>query len=153
MNSLLSAGLILLLGFVGARVLKLVRLPNVTAFLIVGIIIGPQILNLVTAEIFTASEFFSNLVLGLIAFSLGESFPNPVKWKTTIPFSIHRTGHVYLEVINPHGRAVDVLVDRRMEAGNHMVTWQSTNHPEGLYLYRLCFERNSQAGKILVCPE
>ncbi|UCD05783.1 MAG: cation:proton antiporter [candidate division WOR-3 bacterium] len=74
MNSLLSAGLILLLGFVGARLLKLVRLPSVTAFLLVGILIGPQILNLVTVEIFTASEFFSNLVLGLIAFSLGENF-------------------------------------------------------------------------------
>ncbi|UCF70674.1 MAG: cation:proton antiporter [candidate division WOR-3 bacterium] len=74
MNSLLSAGLILLLGFVGARILKLVRLPSVTAFLVVGILIGPQLLNLVTEEIFTASEFFSNLVLGLIAFSLGENF-------------------------------------------------------------------------------
>jgi Kef-type K+ transport system membrane component KefB len=73
-NSLLSAGLILLLGFVGARLLKLVRLPSVTAFLLVGILIGPQLLNLVTVEIFTASEFFSNLVLGLIAFSLGENF-------------------------------------------------------------------------------
>jgi Kef-type K+ transport system membrane component KefB len=73
-NNLLSAGLILLLGFIGARVLKLVRLPNVTAFLIVGILIGPQVLNLVTPEIFAASEFFSNLVLGLIAFSLGENF-------------------------------------------------------------------------------
>ncbi len=74
MNSLLSAGLILLLGFIGARLLKMVRLPSVTAFLIVGILIGPQLLNLVTVEIFTASEFFSNLVLGLIAFSLGENF-------------------------------------------------------------------------------
>ncbi len=74
MNSLLSAGLILLLGFVGARLLKLVRLPSVTAFLIVGILIGPQLLNLVTPEIFASSEFFSNLVLGLIAFSLGENF-------------------------------------------------------------------------------
>ena len=74
MNSLLSAGLILILGFLGARLLKYVRLPNVTAFLIVGIIIGPHILNLVTPEIFTASDFFSNLVLGIIAFSLGENF-------------------------------------------------------------------------------
>ncbi|KPK63486.1 hypothetical protein AMJ83_06845 [candidate division WOR_3 bacterium SM23_42] len=74
MNSLLSAGLILLLGFVGARLLKLIRLPNVTAFLLVGILIGPHILNLVTPDIFTASEFFSNLVLGIIAFSLGENF-------------------------------------------------------------------------------
>jgi len=73
-NSLLSAGLILILGFLGARLLKYVRLPSVTAFLIVGIIIGPHILDLVTPEIFTASDFFSNLVLGIIAFSLGENF-------------------------------------------------------------------------------
>lgn len=74
MNSLLSAGLIFLLGFLGARLLKYVRLPNVTAFLIVGILIGPHVLNLVTQEIFAASNFFSNLVLGIIAFSLGENF-------------------------------------------------------------------------------
>lgn len=74
MNTLLSAGLILLLGFVGARLLKYIRLPSVTAFLIVGILIGPHILNIVTEEIFTASDFFSNLVLGVIAFSLGENF-------------------------------------------------------------------------------
>jgi Kef-type K+ transport system membrane component KefB len=73
-NSLLSAGLILLLGFIGARLLKYIRLPNVTAFLVVGIIIGPHLLNLITEEIFTASGFFTNLVLGIIAFSLGENF-------------------------------------------------------------------------------
>lgn len=74
MNTLLSAGLILLLGFTGARLLKYVRLPSVTAFLIIGILIGPHLLNIVTDEIFHSSEFFSNLVLGVIAFSLGESF-------------------------------------------------------------------------------
>jgi len=73
-NTLLSAGLILLLGFIGARLLKYARLPSVTAFLIVGILIGPHLLNIVTEEIFAASDFFSNLVLGVIAFSLGESF-------------------------------------------------------------------------------
>jgi Kef-type K+ transport system membrane component KefB len=73
-NTLLSAGLILLLGFVGARLLKYARLPSVTAFLIVGILIGPHLLNIVTEEIFAASDFFSNLVLGVIAFSLGENF-------------------------------------------------------------------------------
>ncbi len=74
MNNLLSAGLILLLGFIGARLLKYVRLPSVTAFLIVGIVIGPHVLNLVTKEIFAGSHFFTNLVLGIIAFSLGENF-------------------------------------------------------------------------------
>lgn len=74
MNTLLSAGLILILGFIGARLLKYARLPSVTAFLLVGILIGPHVLNLVTEGIFSASDFFSNLVLGVIAFSLGENF-------------------------------------------------------------------------------
>ncbi|KPJ74407.1 hypothetical protein AMJ52_00735 [candidate division TA06 bacterium DG_78] len=74
MNNLLSAGLILLLGFVGARLLKYVRLPSVTAFLLVGILIGPHVFNLVTEEIFAGADFFTNLVLGIIAFSLGENF-------------------------------------------------------------------------------
>jgi len=73
-NNLLSAGLILLLGFVGARLLKYVRLPSVTAFLLVGILIGPHVFNLVTEEIFAGADFFTNLVLGIIAFSLGENF-------------------------------------------------------------------------------
>jgi len=73
-NTLLSAGLILLLGFIGARLLKYARLPSVTAFLLVGILIGPHVLNLVTEGIFAASDFFSSLVLGVIAFSLGENF-------------------------------------------------------------------------------
>ncbi|MBE0432117.1 cation:proton antiporter [candidate division WOR-3 bacterium] len=74
MNDLLSAGLILLLGFIGARALRIIHLPSVTAFLLVGIVIGPQVLGVVTPQIFGASEFISNLVLGLIAFGLGESF-------------------------------------------------------------------------------
>jgi Kef-type K+ transport system membrane component KefB len=73
-NTLLSAGLILLLGFIGARLLKYARLPSVTAFLLVGILIGPHVLDFVTEGIFAASDFFSNLVLGVIAFSLGENF-------------------------------------------------------------------------------
>ena len=83
-------------------------------------------------------------------FSLGENFPNPVKWKTTIPFSINRSGHVYIEVINPQGMVVDILEDRRLAAGSHMVTWPCLNKPAGLYLCRMRFERSSQVGRILV---
>jgi hypothetical protein len=83
-------------------------------------------------------------------FSLGENFPNPVNWKTTIPFRIQRTGHVYIEVINSHGTVVDIIADEYLPAGSHMVTWQGMDKPAGLYLYRMRFERSSQVGRILV---
>jgi len=85
-----------------------------------------------------------------LRFSLGENFPNPGKWKTTIPFSIQRPGHVYIEVINPQGMVVDILENRRLAAGSHMVNWPCMNKPAGLYLYRMRFDGSSQVGKILV---
>jgi hypothetical protein len=85
-----------------------------------------------------------------LTFKLGENYPNPVKWKTTIPFQIDRPGHVYIEVINAHDMVVDVLENSYMAAGSHMVQWQSMNHPPGLYLYRMRFDGGSQAGRILV---
>ena len=59
-------------------------------------------------------------------------------------------GRVYIEVINSNDMVIDVLEDKYMAAGSHMVTWQSMNHPPGLYLYRMRFEGRSQAGKIVV---
>jgi hypothetical protein len=85
-----------------------------------------------------------------LPFTLDDNFPNPVKWKTTIPFSIQHAGHVYIEVINPQGMVVDILEDRRLAAGSHMVNWKCINKPAGLYLYRMRFEQGSQVGKILV---
>jgi hypothetical protein len=85
-----------------------------------------------------------------LTFNLGENFPNPVKWKTSIPYQINRPGLVYIEVINSHDMVVDVLENRIVSAGSHMVTWQSMNHPPGLYLYRMLFMGRSQVGKILV---
>ncbi len=74
MNTILSLGFILLAGLVAARLIRRVKLPAVTAYLILGIIIGPWVLNLVSTKILDASGLISNIVLGFIAFSLGQNF-------------------------------------------------------------------------------
>lgn len=84
-------------------------------------------------------------------FSLGEIFPNPVKWKTSIPFQLTKPGLVRMEIINAKGMLIDVLKDDYLSTGNHMVTWQSMNHPAGVYLCRMMFEGGSQVGSIMVC--
>ena len=88
-------------------------------------------------------------ISGLL-FMLGENYPNPANWKTTIPFTLHQPGHVYIEVINSHGMVVDILENNFLGAGNHMVSWNSSDHPAGMYLYRMYFERNTQVGRLLV---
>jgi len=74
MNAIFSLGLILLFGLIGARLINKIKFPSVTAYLLLGIIIGPSLCNFVSSDLLSASGFISNIVLGLIAFSIGQNF-------------------------------------------------------------------------------
>ena len=56
------------------RLTKRLRLPNVTAYIVVGILIGPFCLNLVPATVIDGMDFLSDIALAFIAFSTGEFF-------------------------------------------------------------------------------
>ena len=71
---IISISIILLAGFLMTRVTKKLRLPNVTAYIVVGILIGPFCLNLVPPEIISGMEFLPDIALAFIAFSTGEFF-------------------------------------------------------------------------------
>ena len=72
--TIISLSVMLLGGFLMSRVTKLVRLPNVTAYIVVGILIGPFCLNIIPADILKHSEFLPDIALAFIAFSTGEFF-------------------------------------------------------------------------------
>ena len=74
MNTILNLGLILLLGLLAERLIQKIKLPTVTAFIIAGILLGPSLLNLINPQLIGSSGLISNIALGIIAFSLGESF-------------------------------------------------------------------------------
>ena len=71
---ILSLGAILILGFLMTRLTKLLKLPNVIAYLLVGIIIGPSLINLIPADFINRTSFISDVALVLVAFSAGEFF-------------------------------------------------------------------------------
>jgi len=72
--TVISIALMLFLGFAMTRVTKLLRLPNVTAYIVTGILIGPYVLNLVPRNVVDGMEFISDIALAFIAFSTGEFF-------------------------------------------------------------------------------
>lgn len=74
MDTILSFAVILLAGLLAARLLRKIKFPAVTAYLLLGILIGPGVLNLASEQIINASELISNIVLGIIAFGLGQNF-------------------------------------------------------------------------------
>jgi len=88
MNTILGLGFILLAGLFSARLINKIRFPSVTAYLILGILIGPALFKLVPKGILDASGFISNIVLGIIAFGIGQNFSRdnfnrigkPVMW-------------------------------------------------------------------------
>lgn len=71
---IISIALMLFLGFSMTRLTKWLRLPNVTAYIVVGILIGPFCLNLVPATVIDGMDFLSDIALAFIAFSTGEFF-------------------------------------------------------------------------------
>ena len=70
----LSLGIILILGFLMTRLTKLLKLPSVIAYLLVGIIIGPSLINLIPGEFITRTSFISDVALVFVAFTAGEFF-------------------------------------------------------------------------------
>ena len=50
MSTLFYIALAMMGGLLMTRLTRLVRLPNVTAYLLAGVLIGPYVLNLVNAE-------------------------------------------------------------------------------------------------------
>lgn len=71
---IISIALMLFSGFLMTRVTKLLKLPNVTAYIVAGILIGPYCLNLVSTDVTKGMDFLSDIALAFIAFSTGEFF-------------------------------------------------------------------------------
>ena len=67
-------GLALILGLIFAKVANLVKLPNVTGYLIAGLVAGPNFLNLLTREMTSNISIIVSVALGFIAFSIGNEF-------------------------------------------------------------------------------
>lgn len=70
----ISIAFMLFFGFAMTRITKLLKLPNVTAYIITGILLGPFCLNLVPSTVTDGMEFLADIALAFIAFSTGEFF-------------------------------------------------------------------------------
>ncbi len=68
---------------------------------------------------------------------LRKNYPNPFNPSTTLRYELPRPTDVDLHVFDLMGRKVATLVDRPQPAGLHSVTFDGSDLPSGLYLYRL----------------
>ena len=74
MNTLLIVAIALAAGLLLSRLAGKLKLPNVTAFLIAGLFIGPCVTGLISHEALSSMAIVSEAALGFIAFSIGGEF-------------------------------------------------------------------------------
>lgn len=71
---IIAVAIMLLCGFLTTRITKKLRLPNVTAYIVTGILIGPFCFDLIPQTIIDGTEFLADIALAFIAFGTGEFF-------------------------------------------------------------------------------
>jgi hypothetical protein len=70
-------------------------------------------------------------------FYLSQNYPNPFNPETSIEFTLPGKRFVSLRVFNTLGELVGKLVNEEREAGSYFVTFNASNLPSGVYIYRL----------------
>lgn len=83
-------------------------------------------------------------------FALLQNYPNPFNPSTVIGFDLPAGGFVRAVVYDVLGGRVAVLVNESMSAGRHVVGFDGTGLPSGVYLFRLEAGEYSKVIKMLL---
>ena len=86
-----------------------------------------------------------------VAFRLYQNYPNPFNPVTHIQFDLVRDARVTLQVFNVLGQSVATLYDRALlGAGAHVTSFDGSNLPSGIYMYRLETDGYSVTQKMIL---
>lgn len=83
-------------------------------------------------------------------YSLSDNYPNPFNPSTQINYSIKTAGIVALKVYDILGNEVATLVNERKEPGNYSVSFNASNLPSGVYVYKMISENFINTKKLLL---
>jgi len=72
-----------------------------------------------------------------VGFLLKGNYPNPFNPSTSIAYSLSTESIIRLEIYNLLGQHVATLYEGMQQAGEHIVTWNASDFPSGIYFARL----------------
>jgi photosystem II stability/assembly factor-like uncharacterized protein len=70
-------------------------------------------------------------------YSLEQNYPNPFNPSTKISFSLPQAENVKLKVFDMLGKEVATLVNGKLNAGIHQLTWDASGFASGVYFYKI----------------
>lgn len=74
MNLYVCIAIAMFLALFSSKLMKKCKLPNVTGYLIIGLLAGPYCLNIIPESVVATLSFLPNIALGFIALSIGAEF-------------------------------------------------------------------------------
>ncbi|MEJ2052053.1 MAG: T9SS type A sorting domain-containing protein [Calditrichota bacterium] len=83
-------------------------------------------------------------------YALEQNYPNPFNPVTKIQYQLPEEVKVRLEVYDILGRKVATLLDRRIPAGYHEVSFDASSLASGVYIYRLVAGSFTKTHKMMV---
>ena len=84
---------------------------------------------------------------------LCQNVPNPFEQSTMIRYQVSGIGRVVLKVFDFMGREVQTLVDAEKEQGEHLVNFDGTGLPPGIYFYQLTANERVLTRKMVLLPK
>jgi hypothetical protein len=97
----------------------------------------------------TTSEI-QNRIHGPKRYALYNNYPNPFNPSTQISFTIPRNERVSIILYDMLGRKVQTLLDAQKKPGQYRVTFDGSNLPSGIYIYKLETPSFSKTGKMVL---
>lgn len=73
MNVLLAIGIMVVAGFLGALASEKIKLPKISGYIIVGVLLGPSLVNIIPKETIGELDIITEIALGVIAYLIGAS--------------------------------------------------------------------------------
>ncbi|MGN6419452.1 MAG: discoidin domain-containing protein, partial [Pseudobacter sp.] len=78
-----------------------------------------------------------------------STYPNPFRSGSTITFNLEKSAHTQLSVYDISGRRVAILVNSRLNAGNHRVVFTPQSNTAGMYIMQMTIDGKVITKKLL----
>jgi hypothetical protein len=67
-------------------------------------------------------------------------YPNPTSRISNFKFQVSSFQHITVKIYDLHGREVATVIDQQLPAGEHVVRFDASHLPSGVYIYRTLVE-------------
>ena len=71
------------------------------------------------------------------SFELYQNYPNPFNPVTKIRFDISKLSNVKLFIYDMLGKEVEIILNKKLNAGKYEVDWDGSDYSSGVYFYRI----------------